>query len=72
MGKREGTRPKDDVITRAISRRAVLRVRGIKLIPALAEDRALFDAVSGDALLATAVACRDEPDFRRRLRKPAR
>ena len=87
MGAREGTRPEDDPITRSISRRAeakgrreataanvlaVLRARGIEVTPALAEDRQLFGAHSGDALVAAAVACRDEADFRRRLRRTAR
>ena len=83
MGEREGTRPEDDPITRSIVRRAeekgrseanqanvlaVLRARGIEVTPALAEDRDLLDALPGDALMAAAVACRDEADFRRRLR----
>ena len=87
MGAREGTRPEDDPITRSIVRRAkergrseafeatvlaVLRARGIKVTPAIAEDRGLFAALPGDALMAAAVTCRDEADFRRRLRTTAR
>ena len=78
MGAREGTRPEDDPITRSIVREAtaasalaVLRTRGIEVTPRLAEDRALFGSVSGDALMAAAVACRDEADFRRRIRDAA-
>ena len=87
LGAREGTRPEDDPITRSIVRRAeergrseaieanvlaVLRARGIEVTPALAEDRGLFAALPGDALMAAAVACRDEADFRRRLRNATR
>ena len=87
MGGREGTRPEDDPITRSIARRAeakgrreataanvlaVLRARDIEVTPALAEDRQLFGAYSGDALIAAAVACRDEADFRRLLHHTSR
>ena len=51
---------------------AVLRARGIEATPSLAGDRALFGSVPGDALMAAAVACRDETDFRRRVREVAR
>ena len=51
---------------------AVLRARGIEATPSLAEDRALFGSVPGDALMVAAVACRDEADFRRRVREAAR
>ena len=87
MGAREGTRPEDDPITRSIVRQAtaqgrreasaanvlaVLRARGIEVTPRLAEDRALFGDLPGDALMAAAVACRDETDFRRRIRDAPR
>ena len=72
MGEREGTRPEDDPITRSLLRQAtaanalaVLRTRGIEVTLALAEDRELFGAHPGDTLMAAAVACRDEADFRR-------
>ncbi len=82
MGAREGTRPEDDPITRSIVRQAhreatvanviaVLRARGIEATPRLAEDSALFGSVPSDALMAAAVACRDEADFRRRVRDAA-
>lgn len=51
---------------------AVLRARGIELTPIPDEDRALSRSVPGDALMAAAVACRDENDFRRRIREVAR
>ena len=51
---------------------AVLRARGIEVTPAFADDLGLFRALPGDALITAAVACRDEADFRRRLRNAAR
>ena len=51
---------------------AVLRARGIEVTSALAQDRDLFAALAGDALMAAAVACRDEADFRRLLRNTTR
>ena len=51
---------------------AVLRARGIGATTRLAEDRALFRGVSDDALMEAAVVCRDEADFRRRIRDAAR
>ena len=50
---------------------AVLRARGVEMSPRLAEDRALLGGVPGDALMEAAVACRDEADFRRRVRAAA-
>ena len=87
MGAREGTGPEDDPITRSIGRKAeakgrreataanvlaVLRARGIEVSSSMFEDRALFDDLPGDALMAATVACRDETDFRRRVRDTAR
>ena len=51
---------------------AVLRARGIEATPRLAGDRALLGSVPGNALMEAAVACRDEADFRRRIRAAAR
>ena len=48
---------------------ATLRARGIEVTSALATDRALFSGLSGDALMAAALACTDEADFRRRIRE---
>ena len=84
MGEREGTRPEDDPFTRSISReaeargrremleasvRAVLRARGIEAALDAAEDRDLFGALSGEALIEAALACSGEADFRRRVRE---
>ena len=66
-GRREGHRE-----VNAANVLAVLRARGIEVPSALAEDRDLFGALPADALMAEAVACRDEADFRRRLRNIAR
>jgi len=52
---------------------AVLRARGIEvatdLARDLAEEPALAHGLSDDALMAAAVACTDESDFRRRVRE---
>ena len=48
---------------------ATLRARGIEVTSHLATDRALLGALSGDALMAAALACVDEADFRRRIRE---
>lgn len=83
MGAREGTRPEDDPLTRSLSVRArlegrteavteavlaVLRARGID-VASLAEDRGLPTRFSLDTLMAAALACTGEADFRRRLRE---
>ena len=41
--------------------------RGMEMDPDLETDRALLDELSGDVLMAAALACTDEADFRRRL-----
>ena len=66
-GRREGGREAN-----AANVLAVLRARGIEVLSALAEDRDLFGALPADALMASAVACRDEADFRHLLRNAAR
>ena len=48
---------------------ATLRARGIEVASDLATDRALLSGLSGDALMAAALACTDELDFRRRIRE---
>ena len=83
MGAREGTEPEDDPLMRSLSVRAraqghehermelaaaALRTRGIEAALDSAEDRALFGGLSGDALMAAALACTSEADFRRRIR----
>ena len=49
--------------------RAVLRARGIDAALDASEDRDLFSALSGEALMAAALACTGEADFRRRVRE---
>ncbi len=77
LGAREGTGPDDDLLLRsqrqsgraeghAEAAESVLRARGIRLSPPLAGSPALVD-VSPDVLLAAALSCRDEEDFRRRV-----
>ena len=53
----------------AASGRAVLEARGIEAALDSREDRELFDALSGEALMAAALACTGEADFRRRARE---
>ena len=46
---------------------AVLKARGIEAALHLPEDRDLFHRLSGDTLMAAALACTGEADFRRRI-----
>ena len=80
MGAREGTTPEDNPLMRSHGARvraqgrpelmaAALRARGIEVALDPAQDRALFGALSDAALMAAAMACTDEADFRRRLRE---
>ena len=86
MGAREGTGPENDPLMRSVHRNArarglerghleatdaVLRARDIKINPALNEDRELIAGHQIDVLMAAALACADEDDFRRRLREAA-
>ena len=48
---------------------AALRARGIEAALDFTEDRELFGGLSGDALMAAALACTGEADFRRRIRE---
>ena len=48
---------------------AALRAQGIEVAADFAEDPELFSGLSGDALIAVALACTDETDFRRRVRE---
>ena len=86
MGTREGTSPENDPLMRSVHRNArakglarghleavaaLLRVRGIEVSPAFTVD---FDLLAGrpvDALMAVALACTDEADFRHRVRETA-
>ena len=47
----------------------VLEARGIASVRDAAEDRALLGGLTNDALMAAALACTDEADFRRRVRE---
>ena len=49
--------------------RAVLRARGIEAALDAPEDRDLFGALPAKALIAAALACTGEADFRRRVRE---
>ena len=82
MGAREGTAPEDDPFTRSLSVAArtkeraanvvaVLNARGIEVSRGFTEDQDIFGELSGEALMAAAMACADEADFRRRARKKA-
>ena len=90
MGAREGTEPEHNPLMRSHGARAwtkghahgrmelvaaALRARGIDAALDVTEDRELLGGLSGDALMAAALACTDEADFRRRIREhrgPAR
>ena len=48
---------------------ATLRARGIEVASDFVADRALFGGLPDDALMAAALACADEADFRRRIRE---
>ena len=84
MGAREGTTPEDDPLMRSLIARAranghahvrmefaaaALRARGIEADLDSGEVRALIGGLSDDALMAAALACTDEADFRRRIRR---
>ena len=49
--------------------RAVLRARGIEAALDASEDRVLIGALPSEALMAAALACTGEADFRRRIRE---
>ena len=82
MGAREGTRPEDDPLMRSVSRRArarerieavtaTLRARGIEVSRDFMQDHGLFAEHPIEALMAAALACTGEADFRRRVREAA-
>ena len=83
MGAREGTRPEDDPMTRSLSREAaakgyvegvhttvlqVLESRGIVVSTSLPRHLSEVGEISNVTLVNAALACRDEADFRRRIR----
>ena len=86
LGAREGTRPEDDPLIRAVSRRAqaegqvqgrfeavaaTLRARAIEVSGDFAQDHDFFAEHPIEALMAAALVCTDEADFRRRVREAA-
>ena len=82
MGLREGTGPENDPLIRSLSRRArakshmeavaaVLRARGIEVCPDFTDDWELLAGHPIEVLMAAALACTGEADFRRRLRDAA-
>ena len=82
MGAREGTRPEDDPFTNTLSRKAetkgrmdavaaALRARGITVTSEFTQDEGFFARFSIETLMAAALACTGEEDFRRRIREMA-
>ena len=82
MGAREGTKPDDDPLMRSQNARArteghalghmeavvqVLEARGMAVALDATEARELRGGVSGEDLVAAALACTDAADFRRRV-----
>ena len=78
MGAREGTRPEDDPLTRSLNAKAraagraeavlaALRARGIHPGADFAADPERFAGLGLETLMAAALACTDEADFRRRI-----
>ena len=82
MGAREGTKPEHDLLTSSVSAKAqakghaqgrmelvaaALRAQGIEVASDFAEDPEFFSGLSGEALIAAALACTGEADFRRRI-----
>lgn len=86
LGKRDGTTPEDDPLTRSLQARgearsaakasadavaAALRARGIAVPADVAADPDLLCACSVDIAMAVALTCSDAADFRRRIRRAA-
>ena len=82
MGTREGTTPEDDPFTRSVSTAAraeervtnvlaVLKARGIEVRGGFSEYEDVFGELSAESLMAAAMECADEDDFRRRVRLKA-
>ena len=82
----DGTRPEDAPLMRSVSQRAqaegqvqgrfeavaaTLRARGIEVSGDCAPDHDLFAEHPIDALMAAALVCTDEADFRRHIREAA-
>ena len=82
MRAREGTRPEDDPFTHALSRKAetkgrmdavaaALRARGITVTSEFTQDEGFFARFSIETVMAAALACTGEDDFRRRIGEAA-
>ena len=82
MGAREGTRPEDDPFTNTLSREAetkgrmdavaaALRARGITVTSEFTQDEGFFARFSIETVMAAALACTGEDDFRRRIEEAA-
>ena len=86
LGAREGTGPDDTPLLRSLGEqaraegkaeelaeilRSTLRVRGIPVSDRFPDASAALGAVPRDVLMAAALACADEEDFRRRAGLPA-
>lgn len=82
MGAREGKGPENDPLMRSMNRRAesrgrldaviaVLRARGIEVSDAFTGDPEFLATQPVETLMAAALECIDESDFRRRLRLSA-
>ena len=80
LGALEGTGPDDSPLMRSLrsearaetlaeALRSVLQVRGIAVSAALAREAAARPGVSQQSLMSAAMSCKDETDFRRRLRE---
>ena len=74
IGAREGTAPEDDPFTRALSVSArtkeraanviaVLQARNVEVSRDFTEDQDIFSELSGEALMAAALACADEDEL---------
>ena len=80
LGKRDGTTPEDDPLTRSLQASveararayavvAALRARGIDVPADVAADPDLLGGCSVETAMAVAMRCSDAADFRRRIRQ---
>ena len=80
LGAREGTGPDDSPLMRSLRNearadalaeaiRGVFRARGFAISAGLAEETATWSGVSQETLVSAAMSCKDEADFRARVRR---
>ena len=80
LGAREGTGPDDSPLMRSLrdearadtlaeTIRSVFRARGIAMSAGIAKETATWSGVSQEAVVSAAMSCKDEADFRARLRR---